>query len=151
MYCDALGRSQLGLGIVRQRSNRFGGIARAVVSGRARVGQYPIRTAGQREGLFFLRHQFALGAIAAGRSLHAQRNLPELIVCGFELGPVGVVPSLAQRDAGGISAALRLHVEDWCARLLDPGGHDLVHRLLRGFSLNVPEVVCGCVRVLVFL
>ena len=72
LHRNALGRSQLGFRIARQRPNRFCGIARPVVSGRARVRENPVRATRQRERFFLLGHQFALRGLTTRRSVHAQ-------------------------------------------------------------------------------
>src|SRR4051794_19021910 len=133
---------------MRQTAHSIWVIADTVISRRTGIGKNPVRAARQRESLFLLRQEFAFRCTGGCRSFQADRNPPELIVWRLELRSIKVVPPLRQRDVGRIPRTLRLHVDDWFSRLLDPRRHNLIDRFVGGLGLSTPEVLGRGIRVL---
>ena len=120
---------KLRLGICCQSANCIGLIAHAVITSGASVPQNPIRTTGQRKGLRPFGEKFAFRRFFSSGSLHANGNLPELII--WRLNSPG-------RRKNGADPALPssnfrrrlLHTNNGHARLIHKGRHDLIDRLL---------------------
>src|SRR5262252_3881209 len=123
---------------MRQSVDGFRFIADAVVSGCTGVREDPMRAPRQGKSIVSVGETLAF-RLTTRRSLQTHRNLPDLVVGGFEPQAIIVITLLAQRDVRGIAGALRLYADHGLAGLFHPCRHDLVDWLVRGFGLCIPE------------